>query len=387
MCYTLIYQTIHAMFNPFEKLWGGGKLALWQHKENKSLGIDIGHSSAKVVQLRKEKGRVILETYGEISLGPYGNLAVGQVANLPLEKTAEMLKDLFTEANVTAKSVVLSIPLRSSLLVIIELPDVAGAKLDKIIPIEARKYIPVPISEVDLDWWVIPRQEMSVSSTGQTAGGRKTIEVLVVAIHKEVVSQYQAIAKSINLEPEFFEIETFSAIRSVFGGELTPTVILDIGAGTAKMAIVDYGVVRLSHTISKGSQDITVALSRSLEVDFSKAEEIKREVGLIEREDNGQIIGIMNTIIDYIFSEVNKVMAVYEQKHRRAVGKIVFIGGGALLKGLLDSAKKSFEVPTALGLAFEKVEAPAFLDKVLKEIGPSFAVAVGLALRALERRD
>lgn len=372
------------MFNPFEKLWSGSKLVLWQKKDNKVLGIDIGHSSAKVVQLKKEHGRVILETYGEIALGPYGNLAVGQVANLALAKTQEMLKDLFGEASVTTKTATFSIPLGASLLVIIELPDVAANNLDKIIPLEARKYIPVPISEVELDWWVIPKHQ---GEGATSTPGKKTIEVLVVAIHKEVVNQYNEISKASGLKTEFFEIETFSAIRAVYEGDLAPVVILDIGAGTSKLAVVDYGVVRLSHTISKGSQDITTALSRSLDVDFARAEQIKREVGLMEKETDGKIVSIMNTITDYIFSEVNKVIVIYQQKYRRSVSKIVLIGGGALLKGILETADKSFEVPVTLGHAFGKVEYPAFLDKVLKEIGPSFAVAVGLAVRQLERLE
>ena len=372
------------MFNPFEKLWGGSKLVLWQKKDNKVLGIDIGHSSAKVVQLKKEHGRVILETYGEIALGPYGNLAVGQVANLAPNKTQEMLKDLFGEASVTAKTAAFSIPLGASLLVIIELPDVAANNLEKIIPLEARKYIPVPISEVELDWWVIPKHQ---GEGATNTPGKKTIEVLVVAIHKEVVNQYNEISKASGLKTEFFEIETFSAIRAVYEGDLAPVVILDIGAGTSKLAVVDYGVVRLSHTISKGSQDITTALSRSLDVDFARAEQIKREVGLMEKETDGKIVSIMNTITDYIFSEVNKVIVIYQQKYRRSVSKIVLIGGGALLKGILETAGKSFEVPVTLGHAFGKVEYPAFLDKVLKEIGPSFAVAVGLAARQLERLE
>ena len=145
--------------------------------------------------------------------------------------------------------------------------------------------------------------------------------------------------------------------------------------------------MRLSHTISKGSQDITVALSRSLDVDFARAEQIKREVGLMEKEDDGKIINIMNTITDYIFSEVNKALAIYQQKYRRTISKIILIGGGALLKGMLETAGKSFEVPVTLGHAFGKVEYPAFLDKVLREIGPSFTVAVGLATRQLERLE
>ncbi len=368
------------MSNPFSKFLSFGKNGLWHKQGNQVVGVDIGTSSVKAVQLRKEKGRVILETYGEIALGPYGNLAVGQVTNLSPEKMAPLLKDLFTEANITTQAVAMAIPLRSSLLTMVALPDLGESKLTKMVPIEARKYIPVPISEVELDWWIIPKRILKTA--GDEAG--KTIEVLIVAIHKDTIKQYQEIGRIAELPPAFLEIETFSAIRAVFAGEMNAVAILDIGAATAKMAIVDYGIVRLSHTIGKGSQDITVAISRSLGVDFAKAEEIKRRVGLVEQPGAENVSGTVSTIVEYIFTEVNKVITSYQEREKRAVTKIVLIGGGSLLHGLLDVAKTSFEIPVEIGQAFDKVEYPAFLDKVLKETGPGFSVAVGLALRHLE---
>ena len=367
------------MANPFQKLFRLGTADLWQGKESRVVGLDIGHSSAKAVQLRREKGRAILETYGEIALGPYGDLAVGQVSNLGVPKLAELLRDLFTEANVNARPTSMAIPLRSSLLLIIELPDVGRGKLEKIVPIEARKYIPVPISEVELDWWVIPR----VSEPKATAD-REQVEVLLAAIHHEIISQYREALKTLEREVAFFEIETFSALRSVFSGDLSPTVIIDLGAGTTKVAIVDYGVVRLSHTISKGAQDITLSIARSLGVEFAKAEEIKRRVGLVETVEGERVTGLVSTIVEYIFSEVTKALTIYQRKQQRAISKIVLIGGGALLKGLLETAGRSFEVPVTVGNPFAQVEYPAFLDVVLKSSGPGFAVAMGLALRHLE---
>ncbi len=375
------------MANPLGKFWHFGQSALWQKKDNRVVGLDLGHSSVKAVQLRNEKGRAILETYGEMAVGPYGDLAVGQVSNLTSVKMAELLGDLFREANITARLVSLAIPLRSSLLLIIDLPSLSSSQLGKVIPIEARKYIPVPISEVELDWWVIPRPVRS--GDGSTAGEpeSKKIEVLLAAIHKEVINQYTEHLKFLELTPAFFEIETFSAIRSIFSGERGATVILDLGAGTTKLAIVDYGVVRVSHTVSKGAQDITLAISRSLGLEFAKAEEIKRAVGLLERYEGQNIPGLASTIIEYIFAEVRKVLTIYQTRQRRSIEKVILIGGGALLKGLLELAGQNFEVPVTLGLPFTKVEYPAFLEGVLAKTGPGFAVAVGLALRHLENLD
>ncbi|MDO8576390.1 MAG: pilus assembly protein PilM, partial [bacterium] len=114
------------------------------------LGIDIGASSAKVVQLRTSRGAAILETYGEIALGPYAQQPIGKAVKLTPEKTAEALTDLMREANVTARSGGLSIPFSSSLVSVIDLPHIAPEQLKRMIPIEARKYIPIPVSEVTL---------------------------------------------------------------------------------------------------------------------------------------------------------------------------------------------------------------------------------------------
>jgi type IV pilus assembly protein PilM len=122
------------------------------------IGIDVGTSSIKVVQLRKKKGRAVLETYGELSLGPYAGLALGQVTNLPADKIAEAIKDVLRESNVTSNSAGVSIPFKSSLVSLIELPPVEPKQLQEMIPLEARKYIPVPISEVTMDWWVVPTE-------------------------------------------------------------------------------------------------------------------------------------------------------------------------------------------------------------------------------------
>ncbi len=365
-------------FDELKKIIKGGL----SQKQKSVVAIDLGISSVKLVQLRKEKGRAILETYGELACGPYNNLAVGQATNLSIEKTVELLKDLFKEANVTTSTAIFSIPLRSSLIVSAEVPELAQNNLAEVIPIEARKYVPVPISEVMLDWWVIPHSSANQTIDEEKAG--RKIEVLIASIHKDTIHQYQEIIQQLKLDADSFEIETFSSIRSVIPNDLVATAILDIGAGTSKIAIVDYGIVRLSHTIDKGSQDITVAISQSLSIPFTKAEEIKRQLGLVGDVEKGDLVEMVSPTVEYIFAEVNKVMLKYQQEHQRSIDKIVLIGGGALLKGILELAKDIVGVPVVVGLPFDKVEAPAFLNNVLKEAGPEFAVAIGLALRKLE---
>src|SRR3989344_596793 len=127
--------------------------------EPKALGIDIGSSAIKIVELKKKNGQAVLTTYGELALGPYAGFGVGQAVSLPTEKIAQALTDLMNEkeVNVSTKSCGLSIPFSSSLMSVIEMPEVSAKQLSVMVPLEARKYIPVPISEVTLDWSVVPK--------------------------------------------------------------------------------------------------------------------------------------------------------------------------------------------------------------------------------------
>jgi type IV pilus assembly protein PilM len=357
--------------------FGSGK------KSDSFLGIDIGSSSVKVIQLKKSRGRVILQTYGELSIGPYGGLAIGQATVVSAEKTADLIKDLFREANVTASAGAFSIPLKSSLLVTIDLPEMGDKELKQAVPIEARKYIPVPISEVMLDWWPAPRRQNDGSQKAASSGPQM-IDIVLAAIHKDTVNRYQSISKLTNITTDFFEIETFSAMRSSMVSDLAATVVVDMGAATTKVVIVDYATVRQNHTINKGAQDVTLAISRSLGVPFAKAEEVKRQVGLTDQEGFNGLGKTVSPVVEHIFSEVTKVMVDYQKKNNRSIERILLIGGGALLKGIDIVAKDNLYVPTEMGRPFSKVEAPAFLEPILAEVGPSFAVSIGLALRGLQ---
>src|SRR5512133_445957 len=141
------------MDNPFSKILGSLNLDFTK-KSQSVVGIDIGSSFVKVVQLKKKSGRAVLETYGELALGPIAGLDVGRMTNLPEEKVGQAVADILREANVTTKDCALAIPLSGSLISFVEIPYLVERQLQEIIPIEARKYIPVPISEVTLDWWI-----------------------------------------------------------------------------------------------------------------------------------------------------------------------------------------------------------------------------------------
>jgi type IV pilus assembly protein PilM len=380
------------MDNSLKKIISGGLANLKnifksQGASQSALGIDIGSSAIKVVQIKKKGGKALLETYGAIALGPYGKLEVGQATNLGTDDIIRALVDVMKESNVTTHSGVMAIPASSSLIFTISLPaTVTEDKLASIVPIEVRKYIPVPASEISLDWFMIPQEAESFDSDQtQTSGAPRPdpkVEVLVVAIHNDILIKYQEILTKAELRSDSFELEIFSNIRSVFNHDIAPVLLMDFGASKTKISIVEAGIVRIFHVINRGSQDITTTIAQSLSIPFPEAEKLKRSVGL-DASANAAVANVVHLSTEYILSETNSIVLAYQKKYNKDISKIILTGGGSLLKGLLESAKENFHADVVRADPFSKIEAPAFLAPVLEVSGPEFAVAIGLALRQL----
>lgn len=371
------------MSNPFEKLLGK---FLPTQGSGAVVGVDIGGSSVKLIQLRKKGGKVVLDTYGEIALGPLAGLEIGQATNLPIDTLVTAIANLMREAKITSSDMVFSLPLTSTLLTVIEMPDLGEVKLKEMVPLEARKYIPTAVSEVALSHWIIPKLERTYVDPDvedEAKGGAAKVDVLLAAVHNDILEKYNEIAQKLGAKSSALEIEIFSIIRSTLGRDAAPSMILDIGAANTKVAIVEEGIVRSSHLINVGSQDVTLALSHSRGISMLEAEEMKREFGLLENPLDPAISEISRLSLERIFSEANRVLTRYQHEKRVTMSKVILTGGGALMKGILDVAGGSFETKVVYGKAFDRVEMPASVEPLLKDAGPEFAVAIGLALRKL----
>ncbi|MBU6427337.1 type IV pilus assembly protein PilM [Patescibacteria group bacterium] len=355
-------------------------------KEISVLGLDIGSSAIKVVQLKKKRGRAVLETYGELALGPYAGVEIGRATSLPIDKTVEAVRDILREAKTTTVSCGAALPLASSLISFINVPPVPDKQLGEVISLEARKYIPVPLSEVMLDYSIIPREE---SYADNDAGGaeQQSKDALVVAIHNEFVNNYQSIMAGTGLAPSFYEIEIFSCIRAVVDQGVSTCMIIDFGARATKLYIVERGMLRSSHIINKGSQDITLSLAKAMSVSISEAENMKRVHGLKGGPEYKELSEIITVNLDYMFYEANSTLLNYQKKYRKNVAKVILTGGGALLKGFTDLAKIGFQTEVIYADPFNKLETPAFLAEEFAQAGPEFAVAIGVALRRLSELE
>lgn len=344
------------------------------------VGIDIGASSAKVVELKEEGGRAVLKTYGELKTAGYLRaldreraMGGGFLRFLDTDIGA-MVRDVAREAGVETNQAVFSIPSVSSFVTLIDMPRLNERELADAIPFEAKKYIPVPTAEVSLGWEIVD------------GGDPAVIKVLLVAVPHEVIEKYKRIAGYAKLELLALEIENFSLIRALVPFERRTSIILNIGDRSTNLSIVREGIVRLTHTIDYGAAEITRVLAQGLGISEERAERFKKTVGLSDRPEEQEVSGMIASIADALFHEVIRIMNAYHRSGTDRVDLMILAGGGANLRGLMDYAVKLFGFEVVVGNPFAKIVYPAFMQPMLKELGPSFAVAVGLALREITSR-
>ncbi len=351
-------------------------------KESSFLGVDIGSSSIKIVQLRKERERAVLETYGELSLAGYAKEDVGRAVRLVDTRIAEALKDVIKESQAKAKRAVVSISLKDSFLTTIEMPMLSAEELKEAVPYEARKYVPIPITETTLDWWILPSTKGDSSSSSSLGSQqRKFVTVLLAAVPNDAIKKYKNIFTNAGLEVAAFEIEVFSFVRAALRQNVGISLMIDLGAASTKMMIVDAGIVRSVHSFDHGMQELTLTLSQSLNLDFTRAEMLKRQVGIEHKPETEGTASVLEPILDVIISEGERFLLDWKRKGGGTISKVFLGGGGAMLKGVTEVMVKRYGVEVEVVNPFSKVVYPAFLAPSLKDIGTSFINAIGLALR------
>lgn len=340
--------------------------------EKRSMGIDIGSASVKVVEVRETNNALTLSTYGELQLGPYSDQPTGTTVKLDHDQSIQALVDVIRESGVTAKAGVLAVPLSSSFLTSIALEANSSEDVAKMIPVEARKYIPIPLNEVALDWY-----EIDTTEKQQEEGHR---EVLLAAIQNESLTHYQRLLSAIGMHAQPTEIESFSAIRAVVEDLEAPSLIIDLGASMSKLYIVKGSELQKIHRVKIGGEQLTKQLAELKGVSFAEAEEIKREQAGAETHAKDVKTAMQGTL-GRPFQEFHRVIQQYQNINEVSFGRVHIIGGGAQLEQIPEYVNEVFSIEPVVHNPFSKIAYPAFMSDVLGELGSSFAVALGAALR------
>ena len=307
------------------------------------LGIDLGSSAIKVVELAKREERFYLTNY---AVAQFKSESIFKVDELKEEEVASILKALISRAQLKGKVASLSLPVDKTFSTLIDLPAMPEQELSAAISFEAHKYVPVPLEEVVLDWTMIPPvgEEKSKTASGdknqsvEPAAAPSTIQVLLVAVPKEIINRLTKIAKLAGLEVAALEQEAFSLARSLIGNDRSVYLMADLGRRSVDLIVVDGGFVKMSHN----------------------CESVGREV---------------------ILMEIDRIVNIYQIRYNKKIEQCVLTGGRSREKELADFLNGKLKIPVRVGDPFARVNKNSLLDPVLQEIGPSLAVAAGLAMR------
>ncbi len=351
------------------------------------LGVDIGTTSVKIVELsRKSDGRMELETYGSLESVVHKQ-ALEETLQSSTEKisdaqAAAMVKKIVKEAGVKTKKVVMSAPVFSTFTSVIEFPEMSEQEIESAIKFEAKQYVPVPLSEVVLGWNIIGKKTYDLLGGGSSSN---KVLVLIVAIPKELSNKFANIAKLSNLHLVALETESFALIRSLLGNDKSSVVIVDIGSRATNISVVSGGFIRVSRGLDTSGAEITKVLAGGMGVDMKRANELKRSVGLKMDGANKQVAEVILPIVDIIMGETKRIIDVFSKKEGvdSKIERIILAGGSAGIPGLVERFTEVTGVKAMISNPWSRVEYPEVLNNTLNIIGPSFSVAVGLAMREI----
>lgn len=339
-----------------------------------ALGIDVGTSVLKVVELTRWGDRTTLKNYGEMSAvslydKPFRTAEKNSLL-LSGHDIARALKGILQEAGIKNRKAVFSIPDFSSFFTQFTIPSMTKEEIAGAVQFEARRHVPMALSEVTFDWELVRGKP----------GTNEELEILLVAVPNETISQYQEIAREANLEMAGLEAEVFGLIRSSVGDDPRTIAILDIGAQSTTISIVVGGTLMNSHSVEVAGNTMTERISKSLEIPYAEAERRKLEGGMKVSADD---LNVVLPLVDVVVMELKRSIQAFEQQEKKKVDRVLLGGGGANMGGMLTYFKESIKTDVEIVDPFRSVFYPPILEQRLAEIAPSYAVAVGMALRGV----
>lgn len=367
-------------------------MSLFKKNQN-HLGIDIGTSSIKLVEFANDGGRPRLVTYG------YIEQSVDIIKSDTTEqrnRLAGIIQQLMKSAGTTADRAVAALPSFAVFTSIISLPQMGEKDLLAAIRWEAKKFVPMPLEEMILDWRVIKEADAkpapAAAAQGSPADPARTVvttgakpkdqKVLLTAAPKGLVQRYLDLFRAMNLRLTSLETEAFALERSLIGNDPSPILVIDIGAMATDMSVITRGIPILNRSIDVGGDTFTKAIMRSLSIDQTRAEQFKRDFGLSAGGGGNQIPQALELVVGSIINEVRYCLNLYQgQAESGKVEKILLAGGSSFLTGLADYIGSMLNLKVFIGDPWARVVYPTELEPVLKELGPRFAVAIGLAMR------
>lgn len=341
-------------------------------KKKLGVGIDIGTVSIKVLEIEstKSKPKIVNFAYGETEFN-----IMKETIKQRKKEIVVYIQELYKKAGIKSKNVVSALPSIAIFSSVISVPLLKNkAEFEQAIYIQSKKFVPMEISEVILDWKILKKDQQ-----------KNKAEVLVIASPKNLIYDYVDIFKLANLNLIALEVDSFSLARALLlPTEKGASIIVDVGARTSDIIIVENDIPIISRSIDVGGLTITEKIAENLKVDLKRAEQFKRDIGFLPASESSKsIFDIIQIAFNPVLVEIRYSLDLYKSRGVQ-VERIILSGGSAFLTGLSEYLEKSLGIKTYLGSALSRVDVSSELKDAVEENAPRLAVSIGLALRALE---
>ncbi len=379
-------------------------MGLFKTAKPSYLGIDIGSNTIKLVELKNEGGRPRLSTYAfleeEVDI-------VHDNSPEMEDKTAALIKKACVEAKTTTEKTIASLPSFSVFSSVISLPNMGKKDIEKAVYWQAKKFVPMNLEEMTLDWKVLDddievtdiegaKEEKGVESlegdsddnshkkNKQVKKSKKgnDLKVLIAASPIKLVQRYMSVFEKAELDLLSLETENFALERSLVGGDKNPVMIVDIGSLTTDISVVENSIPVLNRSVDIGGSAITKSIMNSMHVDKKRAEQFKRDIGF--SGENNNLPKVIETVITPIINEIKYCFDLYSS-HQSAnrIEKVILTGGSSFLPNIDEYLSNLLNIKVYIGDPWDKVIYPVELKSNLQRLAPRFSVAVGLAMREI----
>jgi type IV pilus assembly protein PilM len=345
------------------------------------VGLDIGSSAIKLVQLKESKGRYILQKFGVKALEPEV-IVDGTV--MDEGRVVSAIRELFDETGVKNKQVAVSISGHAVIVKKISLPPMPDEELEGQVKLAAEQYIPFDINEVNIDFHVLPA-DLSGDKQADMA-------VILVAAKKDKINELTELVKGAGLTPmimdvDAFAIENMHAINYPMAQDET-TALINIGASVMNVNIIRSGASLFTRDIPLGGNRYTEAIQREMGMSYEEAEENKK---MKHGGDSGAgaLSNVMNSMNGEVASEIARTVDYFKTSAANAeLDRVLVCGGVAQAQGLIQQLGDRMQIPVELADPFSEIDVTGSdMDPdLLADLAPSAAVGVGLALRAVGDR-
>jgi type IV pilus assembly protein PilM len=337
-------------------------------------GLDIGNHSIKVAEVdRKSIDKAKLQNIASIDT-PFGILNSEDAVSK--EKLASRVKEVVENSGIKTRKCIAALPEASIFTRLITVPKVNESKLEELVHWEAKQYIPLPLSEVQMDYILIEEKQVQ---------GQTMLQLLLVAAPKVLVTRYTELVKMSGLELLALETETIATSRIVSFAKDSKEVLmaLDFGATGTDLSVIKHGKLIFSQSLSTGSDALTKAISNDFGMEMAQAEQYKITYGLDQKQVEGKIYKSIEPIIRIISDEIARTLNFFRTHLPDSIPtKILLVGEGSKLTGLDKYLNSQIGMPVELTDLFSKIE---MSDLIAKEVNKKdligYVVAVGLGLK------